>query len=687
MRKETINTFSDGMSLDLNPLGTPAKTLTNCLNGTLITYNGNELTLQNDMGNVPVGTAQLPHGYVPVGMKEYGGIIYVASYNPETGKGQLGCFPSPQQIYTSEAAQTVLNINLQKIFVDLYTNSGIPIINFNEFKTEIFKDTITEEPRIFTSGDTFIIKVEDNLSSLFRQAIDENIITLKLCVIPINGNDIIDLSDCNNNYLKLYKDKSEYKDLWIFQNSGTIYEDIDKKLPFETIINEYRQYLQSYPPNIGQGTLEVIIEFNTFKLFNLYKNIVKENDSYKVQFIGQGETDDLDECNPVNEASLIQMILVGQIDNSSNHNIYDFKEIQSSSSSNSLEAETLFNTITPNQTLYYDILPGTKWGVLTSSFLKSGQLSYEFINSNQNKIVNWNFEINKSEALIKWSYIYINNSSKEVDHMRFVCIPLDQVLDENGDGKQKNIIDKMYVSGSTTYNGQYIYKIKKPYYSGDFEDVFPIDDTHLEKEYIYLCRLDIIYTNGQVENANDYKLLYTGTFFNDKNIQDFNYTNRPEIEINVDIQVQQKNLELSTDYTVLNETKSPETKDEVSANDVMFLADEALENNLVGIVINKEYNVQSELNIVSPDNVTYQNKNYKLHPTFAGNLEEENLLDKFSQQNNLQFNITSTTNYLYNDIGDSLIEQYKHNYIELEELNSQPITNQTITFTKNSSNK
>jgi hypothetical protein len=95
MRKETINTFSDGMSLDLNPLGTPAKTLTNCLNGTLITYNGNELTLQNDMGNVPVGTAALPKGYVPVGMKEYGGIIYVASYNPETGKGQLGCFPSP----------------------------------------------------------------------------------------------------------------------------------------------------------------------------------------------------------------------------------------------------------------------------------------------------------------------------------------------------------------------------------------------------------------------------------------------------------------------------------------------------------------------------------------------------------------------------------------------------------------
>jgi hypothetical protein len=38
------------------------------------------------MGNGKVETAKLPDGYVPVGMKEHGGIIYVASYNPETNR-------------------------------------------------------------------------------------------------------------------------------------------------------------------------------------------------------------------------------------------------------------------------------------------------------------------------------------------------------------------------------------------------------------------------------------------------------------------------------------------------------------------------------------------------------------------------------------------------------------------------
>ena len=96
MKKETINTFNDGMVKDLHPLTTPNNVLTDALNATFITYNGNENILQNDMGNVEIKHALLQAGYVPVGMKEHGGIVYVAAYNPETGKGQVGSFPSPQ---------------------------------------------------------------------------------------------------------------------------------------------------------------------------------------------------------------------------------------------------------------------------------------------------------------------------------------------------------------------------------------------------------------------------------------------------------------------------------------------------------------------------------------------------------------------------------------------------------------
>ena len=126
MRKEAINTFGEGLIMDLHPLTTPSNVLTNCLNGTIITYNGKEFVLQNDMGNGEVHTAYLDKGYVPVGMKEHGGIIYVAAHNPITGKSQIGSFPSPQQLYEGED----LNVTpIEVKFSDFITMKGsVPYI-------------------------------------------------------------------------------------------------------------------------------------------------------------------------------------------------------------------------------------------------------------------------------------------------------------------------------------------------------------------------------------------------------------------------------------------------------------------------------------------------------------------------------------------------------------------------------
>lgn len=99
-KQDTVNTFEGGLIMDLNPLVTPNNVLTNCLNGTILTYNGNENVLQNDMGNGRVESAFLPEGYIPVGTTELGGIIYIVSYNPESGKCQIGSFPSPERNIT-----------------------------------------------------------------------------------------------------------------------------------------------------------------------------------------------------------------------------------------------------------------------------------------------------------------------------------------------------------------------------------------------------------------------------------------------------------------------------------------------------------------------------------------------------------------------------------------------------------
>ena len=120
------NTFSGGLVMDLAPDTTPNTVLTSALNATLVTFNGNEMQLQNDMGNGRVETARLPEGYIPVGTCEFGDIIYIVSYNPLTNKSQIGCFPSPERNISSEeigsTEQTLSFTDFQEIKLDQYSN-------------------------------------------------------------------------------------------------------------------------------------------------------------------------------------------------------------------------------------------------------------------------------------------------------------------------------------------------------------------------------------------------------------------------------------------------------------------------------------------------------------------------------------------------------------------------------------
>ena len=153
-KKQTTNTFGKGMMLDLHPLTVPSDVLTDALNATTITMNGNEGILQNDMGNGRVESAFLPPGYVPVGIKEYGGIIYVASYNPVTNKSQIGSFPSPERnIDQTEEGQLdnpleLLNTQYKRNYkfneFNTYDNGSLQIgLGGLTNKVEIFGDNIS----------------------------------------------------------------------------------------------------------------------------------------------------------------------------------------------------------------------------------------------------------------------------------------------------------------------------------------------------------------------------------------------------------------------------------------------------------------------------------------------------------------------------------------------------------------
>ena len=157
------STFSGGLVMDLAPDTTPNTVLTSALNATLVTFNGNEMQLQNDMGNGRVETARLPEGYIPVGTCEFGDIIYIVSYNPLTNKSQIGCFPSPERNISSEevgsAGQTLSSADFQELELNELgepkldsSNKPIPT---GKLKTNSVKKIIYNNK--LNPGDKFII--------------------------------------------------------------------------------------------------------------------------------------------------------------------------------------------------------------------------------------------------------------------------------------------------------------------------------------------------------------------------------------------------------------------------------------------------------------------------------------------------------------------------------------------------
>lgn len=201
MHKETVNTFIKGMVKDTHPLTTPADILTDCLNGTVITYNGNEMILQNDMGNVQIGTAGLKEGYVPVGITEYGGIIYVASYNPKDKIGEIGSFPAPQQNFTTSE----WNVN--------DTGDGTsPTFNYSQFYATNSSTIVTTQitiPLGQSNNEDYIIHTGDKfqISTLESIGIAGKVKT-QLAILKKDGTlEILDDSYISNSE-QVYRGKS-----------------------------------------------------------------------------------------------------------------------------------------------------------------------------------------------------------------------------------------------------------------------------------------------------------------------------------------------------------------------------------------------------------------------------------------------------------------------------------------------
>lgn len=263
------STFGDGLLMDFAPDNTQATCLTHALNATLLTMNGNELSLQNDMGNGRVETAYLPEGYIPVGTCEFGDIIYIVSYNPITNKSQIGCFPSPERNISSEELSGIkTQFNLEEFTKS--TDFGFRETISNSVKKVIYDNSLNP-------GDKFIVHsgdIHDNISRISDYGNKSHIVGAFPKQFKIN---VVAIEDSGKiNYLN--NDLKWYDDFYINQESTNNSNKPD--------IDSYRNLLSSgysvFQSKVS-GKLAILIELERIQNFSstyeVLKSSAKQTDS------------------------------------------------------------------------------------------------------------------------------------------------------------------------------------------------------------------------------------------------------------------------------------------------------------------------------------------------------------------------------------------------------------------------
>lgn len=226
MKKESVNQFNGGLNFDLHPTVTPNSVLTDNLNGTFITYNGNEFCLQNDKGNFKV--ASLSKDYVPIGAKEYNGIIYIVSVKNEFKKDEngdyiideetnekiidsseclteIGTYPGIDWNPESSLKDGVYDKYEKEFYLDF--NKYTPLGNINVNDTTNLGDDFTNLKLKYTTQTPVTIEIQPSYDGSVNLILTDGVNTVKMInsgfsVLPENKYKLIkrNQTEATNNY-------------------------------------------------------------------------------------------------------------------------------------------------------------------------------------------------------------------------------------------------------------------------------------------------------------------------------------------------------------------------------------------------------------------------------------------------------------------------------------------------------
>ena len=651
MKSSQTNTFTGGMQKDLHPMITPPNVLTDALNATIVTMNGNENVLQNDMGNARIESAYLPAGYEPVGMKEYGGIIYVASYNPQSGKGQIGSFPSPERNIDSSETESSI-INLWDIFNNykddelvtftkrfkILTNESQPNRNiYPGDKFSLYAD-LTNIKKFLSHYNTY----STDINNSYRK---NNLITLDVAVLDNNSNlriitDQLKRFDSDGTAINFDSEDSLEKKLntgYFIQNTTKEGSKVDSERE-KNAVNTYN--------NKVAGQLYLVETINAIQKFNIETDYeIIDKDTIDLKFICHY----LYNCPEDYIQGIVLDINGTEFDilKNSTEGIWNEDEqlyelintytkrvkktstgfsIQEWDTTKSFEGDIINYTITPYMT--FSKMSGLK---------VTGNININKINSGEISINTWKYLVANNKIQLT---LGLDAYIKETDHIEYIKLDFYDILHNECNSPQKTI----KIDGKKNYSGIFTNNIDLP-----LSTVYKVK---LYYKYINKEAINLIGTRTIISTPllND--------FYYDKNDYDKEVLNdgdnKKDLPFTLEIDTEIIQTPLSRDPEVI---KVPSYK--------LVVAEKPSENNII-----EQTNKQVFKNLIT---ITPHLKNQENYPISLN-------VDKLQ----FQYDNTKTENTIVNKTNGSNIEINDKNKINISvnSINSQNIevdTEQIIT--------
>lgn len=549
-KTRATNTFDKGLIMDLNPIATPNNVLTDCLNGTLITFNGNENVLQNDMGNGRVESAYLPEGYVPLGTTELGGIIYIVSYNPLSNKCQIGSFPSPERNLSSDDEGLSSSAITQTDFIK---NENI----IQTSKTvELYKNSLNP-------GDKYIVYCNNNaipenantLSGIFNgeeksnPKIDDNIRYLTVHLVSVGDDGSVTYLDDNTSWYH-YKitDKEGKTNTYNYyiknvENESEMSGDVDANRDITTstynvfqaktsgklsllfkleVIETFSASYNIEPTGTDKdGNIEASIVFNT----NWTSRSSQINPKY-IEFLKSDRTSPDQSSPQTGDSQEIILIKTERKNDGTDEGVdVTFKGL------------TYLPKPTESDIWDFSIIPVMEFGKM--NYLPvSYRIDLSKLGTGEITLDEWKYYVNKNKSgekesiLLKWGMSAYLEKNKTISDVTFSFIPFDEIPDKDDEIKWENY--PTYINNTEkSYSGNFNLKIQ-------FSNDYKITNGFLEKNTLYLVRIKVNYTS---DPRYFYRWIYTTGIFNEKflnnDLNDFNsiYLNEvltPKFEISTE---------------------------------------------------------------------------------------------------------------------------------------------------------